>query len=245
MSSIGLPGLNNFVGEFLVILGTFTRPTGLRAHRDRGGDLGAIYMLWSYQRTFQGPGEGTLGLAHRSVLARGSVIVAPIIVVMLVIGLHPSPVLDRMRPTAEQVAENVRSVQVGEPVEQVDADHDRRCAVIPTPELDFLPILPLLILVGGALITLVAVPFARRGAQTPFVVLTLVVLAAAAGSALWLWDREPSARHGRHGDHGPPGAGGDDRPVRRGRVRRVPAGSTTSSRTSSDATSSTRCCCSP
>ncbi len=64
--------------------------------------------------------------------------------------------------------------------------------MIPTPELDFLPILPLLILVGGALITLVAVPFARRGAQTPFVVLTLVVLAGAAASALWLWDRDPA-----------------------------------------------------
>ena len=64
--------------------------------------------------------------------------------------------------------------------------------MIPTPEIDLLPILPLMIVAGGALLTLVAVPFARRGVQSPFVAFTLVVLTATAGSALWLWDREPA-----------------------------------------------------
>jgi NADH-quinone oxidoreductase subunit N len=63
---------------------------------------------------------------------------------------------------------------------------------IATPEIDLIPILPVLVLFGGALVTLVAVPFARRRAQSPFALFTLVVLAASAAAALWLWDREPT-----------------------------------------------------
>jgi NADH-quinone oxidoreductase subunit N len=63
--------------------------------------------------------------------------------------------------------------------------------MIPTPEIDLIPILPLLILFGGALVTLAAVPFARRGDQLPFAAFTLVVLAAAAAACPWLWGREP------------------------------------------------------
>ena len=54
LSSIGLPGLNNFVGEFLVLLGTFSVDRVLAAIAIVGVILCAIYMLWSYQRTFQG-----------------------------------------------------------------------------------------------------------------------------------------------------------------------------------------------
>jgi NADH-quinone oxidoreductase subunit N len=61
--------------------------------------------------------------------------------------------------------------------------------VIPAPDVHFDLILPLLILVGAALIALVAVPFARRGGQAPFAVLTIVALAATVGACLWLWDR--------------------------------------------------------
>ena len=63
--------------------------------------------------------------------------------------------------------------------------------MIPTPEIDLLPILPVLIVFAGALITLVAVPFARRGTQEPFVLFTVAVLVATAAAAVWLWDREP------------------------------------------------------
>ena len=54
LSSIGLPGLNNFVGEFLVLLGTFSVDRVLASIAIVGVILSAVYMLWSYQRTFQG-----------------------------------------------------------------------------------------------------------------------------------------------------------------------------------------------
>jgi NADH-quinone oxidoreductase subunit M len=62
LSSIGLPGLNNFVGEFLVILGSFGAERWLGAVAVTGVVLGAIYMLWAYQKTFQGPESERHGL---------------------------------------------------------------------------------------------------------------------------------------------------------------------------------------
>ncbi|HET6713151.1 MAG TPA: NADH-quinone oxidoreductase subunit N [Actinomycetota bacterium] len=63
--------------------------------------------------------------------------------------------------------------------------------MIDPPRVELWAILPVLILFGGALIALLGAAFARRAAQAPFVLFTLAVLAAAAASALWLWDREP------------------------------------------------------
>ena len=55
MSSLGLPGLNGFVGEFLILLGTF-EVNRLAAILGTGGVVGAaLYLLWAYQRTFHGP----------------------------------------------------------------------------------------------------------------------------------------------------------------------------------------------
>ena len=116
LSSIGLPGLNNFVGEFLVLLGTFSVDRVLASIAIVGVILSAIYMLWSYQRTFQGSLKERWG-SLPDLSWREGAIVAPIVVAMLWIGLHPAPVLERLRPTSEQVSERVRTVQVGEPVE--------------------------------------------------------------------------------------------------------------------------------
>jgi NADH-quinone oxidoreductase subunit N len=63
--------------------------------------------------------------------------------------------------------------------------------VIDPPRVELWAILPVLILFGGALIALLGAAFARRATQAPFALFTLAVLAAAAASALWLWDREP------------------------------------------------------
>ena len=72
LSSIGLPGLNNFVGEFLVILGSFGADRVLGAVAVTGVVLAAIYMLWAYQRAFQGPGaEGNGAGRPAAARARG------------------------------------------------------------------------------------------------------------------------------------------------------------------------------
>jgi NADH-quinone oxidoreductase subunit M len=111
LSSIGLPGLNNFVGEFLVILGSFGADRWLGALAVTGVVLGAIYMLWAYQKTFHGPESdhhrGLLDIVPREVAA-----VVSVVAVMLALGLYPKVALDRINPSTEGVVAWVDSVEL-------------------------------------------------------------------------------------------------------------------------------------
>jgi NADH-quinone oxidoreductase subunit M len=114
LSSIGLPGLNNFVGEFLVILGAFTSNGVLGAVAVTGVVLGAIYMLWAYQRTFQGPvRERWAGLPD--LVPRELVAVVPVVAAMLFIGVYPKVVLDRINPSADGAVRWVQAVRIDQP----------------------------------------------------------------------------------------------------------------------------------
>jgi NADH-quinone oxidoreductase subunit M len=106
LSSVGLPGLNNFVGEFLVILGSFGADRWLGAIAVTGVVLGAIYMLWAYQRTFHGPeAERQRGL--RDIVPVEVLAVVPVIGLMVALGVYPKPVLERIEPSSEAVVASV------------------------------------------------------------------------------------------------------------------------------------------
>ncbi len=111
LSSIGLPGLNNFVGEFLVILGSFDADRVLGSVAVVGIVLAAIYMLWAYQRTFQGPEterhRGLIDMVPREIAA-----VVPVVAAMLVLGVFPKVALDRIEPSSQSVVAWVDSVEV-------------------------------------------------------------------------------------------------------------------------------------
>ena len=114
LSSIGLPGLNNFVGEFLVILGAFGADRVLGAIAVSGVVLAAIYMLWAYQRTFQGPaGERHRGISD--MLPREVAVVVPVVAAMLFVGIYPKVVLDRIEPASEGVVRWLESVRIDQP----------------------------------------------------------------------------------------------------------------------------------
>jgi NADH-quinone oxidoreductase subunit M len=109
LSSIGLPGLNGFVGEFLVLAGIFQVNVALAAWAALGIILGAYYMLWLVQRVFFGPlcrqhhsGNGVSDMNLREVAA-----IAPIAVACLWIGLYPNFFLSRMQPAIDQVAQRL------------------------------------------------------------------------------------------------------------------------------------------
>ncbi|MEX0743781.1 MAG: NADH-quinone oxidoreductase subunit M, partial [Actinomycetota bacterium] len=114
LSSIGLPGLNNFVGEFLVVLGAFATNRLLGALAVTGVVLGAIYMLWAFQRTFQGPAPERFRNLH-DMVPRELAAVVPVVAAMLFIGLYPKVVLDRINPSSEGVVRWVRSVDSEQP----------------------------------------------------------------------------------------------------------------------------------
>ena len=118
LSSIGLPGLNGFAGEILILVGMFQRGWAegpsiwasqlqvISVLAVSGVVLGAWYMLWMVQRVFFGPirephhdgGEPVRDLGGREIAA-----LAPLCVFIVWIGLHPGFFLDRMEPTAQRV----------------------------------------------------------------------------------------------------------------------------------------------
>jgi NADH-quinone oxidoreductase subunit M len=119
LSSVGLPGLNNFVGEFLVLLGAFGSDRWLGALAVSGVVLGAIYLLWAYQRTFHGPApERHRGLVD--VLPHEVAAVVPVIAAMVVLGVYPRPALERIEPSTDRAV--VRVVEAGSSVAAIGAE---------------------------------------------------------------------------------------------------------------------------
>ncbi|MFM8944709.1 MAG: NuoM family protein [Actinomycetota bacterium] len=106
LSSVGLPGLNNFVGEFLVVTGTFAGNRVLGALAASGVVLAAIYLLWAYQRLAQ----GAVPAAHAALpdlSRREKTLLVPVLALMLVFGLAPRLLLDRIQPSADRVLAGV------------------------------------------------------------------------------------------------------------------------------------------
>ncbi|HEY7477265.1 MAG TPA: NADH-quinone oxidoreductase subunit M [Actinomycetota bacterium] len=105
-ASAGLPGLNGFVGEFLVIAGTFAVDHVLGALSVIAVVLAAIYLLWSYQRIALGPVRED----HRhlpDVTRREVVVLAPVLALLLVLGVYPSLITSDVDPSTERVIARV------------------------------------------------------------------------------------------------------------------------------------------
>jgi NADH-quinone oxidoreductase subunit M len=109
LSSIALPGTNGFVGEFLILVGTFVRERPWAIVAAFGMIFSALYLLWAYQRVFHGPLENTQNEAIADVSAREWLAVGPLIAAALVIGLWPQPFLRRMAPSLERVRQRVEA----------------------------------------------------------------------------------------------------------------------------------------
>jgi NADH-quinone oxidoreductase subunit M len=112
LSSLGLPGLNGFVGEFLVLLGTFFTYRWWVVPAAFGVVLAAVYLLWAYQRVFQGPVTHDANKVIRDVNVRELAMLAPIMVLIVFIGVYPKPFLDRIEPAAERIVEQLNDGSV-------------------------------------------------------------------------------------------------------------------------------------
>ena len=107
-ASIGLPGLNGFVGEFMILMGSFSTYKFLSAIAAFGVVLAAIYMLWAYQRIFTGEisieeNSNLVDLDSREMLA-----VIPLLVLMLFIGVYPSFIEGFILNDAETISDVVK-----------------------------------------------------------------------------------------------------------------------------------------
>jgi NADH-quinone oxidoreductase subunit M len=104
MASLGLPGLGNFVAEFLVLLGAYQANALITVLATLGLIAGTIYALRIIQRTFHGPNLEGWVLPDFS--AREWIIMASMILVIVWLGLYPQPVLNTARPVVEGIGES-------------------------------------------------------------------------------------------------------------------------------------------
>ncbi len=106
LSSIGLPGLNGFVGEFLILIGSFVTRRWWAVVATAGVILAAIYLLWAYQRVFHGQPEGD-NAKFPEMTMRERAIMAPLVALIVLLGVYPRPVLERIAPSVRELVTHV------------------------------------------------------------------------------------------------------------------------------------------
>jgi len=111
LSSVGLPGTNGFVGEFLVLLGAFRTHTTAAIFGTAGIVLAAGYMLWMFQRVFFGKVTNPENEKISDMDLRERAIMVPLVLLIFFIGIYPKPILERIEPALNKVVEQVQKVQ--------------------------------------------------------------------------------------------------------------------------------------
>jgi NADH-quinone oxidoreductase subunit M len=120
LSSIGVPGLNGFVGEYLILIGSFLTSRWWTVAAAAGVILAALYLLWAYQRVFHGEVDDE-NRTFREINVREGLVLLVFIALIGFIGVYPKPLLDRIGPSVDRLVEHVETrtgVKVPEPTPQ-------------------------------------------------------------------------------------------------------------------------------
>jgi NADH-quinone oxidoreductase subunit M len=110
LASIGVPGLNGFVGEFLILIGTFVAHRWWAVVAIMGVIAAAIYLLWAFQQVFHGEPTEEDKAKTRDLSWSERLIIAPLIIAIVFLGIFPKPVLDRITPSVNQLVVHVDRV---------------------------------------------------------------------------------------------------------------------------------------
>jgi len=109
LASIGLPGLNGFVGEFLILLGAFARHPWLTVVAATAMVLSATYMLWMFQRVNYGRVTNEKNAELPDLTRREGLVLAPVLALCVLMGVVPGIFLRSLDASVEQMLEQVRS----------------------------------------------------------------------------------------------------------------------------------------
>ena len=127
LSSIGVPGLNGFVGEFLVLIGSYETRRWWTVIAATGVILAALYLLWAYQRVFHGEPTADDEKTADLTLKEGLVL-APFLAGIVFLGIYPKPLLERIEPAVNNLISHLEyhsdyvQPDLGDPV-VVEGDH--------------------------------------------------------------------------------------------------------------------------
>jgi NADH-quinone oxidoreductase subunit M len=108
LSSIGVPGLNGFVGEFLVLIGAFASNRWWAIVAATGVIFAALYLLWAYQRVFHGEPDADNEAMPDLRWSEGLVLL-PLIGLIVFMGVYPKPVIDRMEPSVNALIGHIEA----------------------------------------------------------------------------------------------------------------------------------------
>ena len=107
LSSIGVPGLNGFAGEFLILIGSFETARWWTVVAATGVILAALYLLWAYQRVFHGEPDEANSAFPELKLREGALLLVFIGLIGFT-GLYPKPMLSRIEPSVDRLIEHVQ-----------------------------------------------------------------------------------------------------------------------------------------
>lgn len=108
LSSIGVPGLNGFAGEFLILIGSFQSARWWTIVAATGVILAALYLLWAYQRVFHGEPDEANSTFSELTLREGTLLMVFIGLIGFT-GIYPKPMLERIEPSIDKLMEHVVS----------------------------------------------------------------------------------------------------------------------------------------
>jgi NADH-quinone oxidoreductase subunit M len=108
-ASIGLPGLNGFVGEFLVLTGSYLSVPGAAIVAAFGVVLAAVYLLWAYERVFTGPVTKDENSILTDLAPREWAALLPIVALILYLGIYPKPALQRIEPSVDALLQRIEA----------------------------------------------------------------------------------------------------------------------------------------
>ncbi len=108
LSSIGVPGLNGFIGEYLILIGSFLSARWWTVVAATGVILAALYLLWAYQRVFHGePDDENRGFAE--IKPREGMVLGVIIALIVFLGVYPKPLVERVEPSVDALIEHIEA----------------------------------------------------------------------------------------------------------------------------------------
>ncbi|HYU79151.1 MAG TPA: NADH-quinone oxidoreductase subunit M, partial [Vicinamibacterales bacterium] len=111
LASIGLPGMNGFIGEFLIMLGTFRWDARYVVVAGLGVILSAVYMLWMFQRVYYGEVTDEHNLTMRDMSVREWAILGPLAAAAIAMGVYPNAFLKPMEPAVGRIVQRIEQHQ--------------------------------------------------------------------------------------------------------------------------------------
>ena len=190
LSSIGLPGLNGFVGEFLILLGAFIWNPRLAAYAATGVVLSATYMLWMFQRVNYGPVTHEENAALPDLQAREWAAILPVVVLVVLMGVFPNLFLRPMGPSIERLLSHVRQAS---PVEIRAQRNIHGIGWTNCMLSSFSAVVPMACVTAAGIAAMTAEAFRAPGERMPIGPLGVIGLLGAAIASILLWNGHASS----------------------------------------------------